>query len=182
MLLGWLALPGRTWSEELMPEPRYASFLARALVYDGNLKERAGVSIAIAVLYSRSDGDSTRSAEHMAAALKTLELTKILDLPVTTHLFEVDTAEALEKAVLTHGIDAFVVCPCLEKKRQLIKSVSEKRKVITFGVTSAQVRAGLSIAVYQEDGKSKILVNLPASRTEGAAFTGDLLRLSEVIR
>jgi hypothetical protein len=60
--------------------------------------------------------------------------------------------------------------------------VSGQRKVVTVGVSSDEVRAGLSIAVYLQAGKSKILVNLPASRKEGVMFSSDLLRLSEVIQ
>jgi hypothetical protein len=61
-------------------------------------------------------------------------------------------------------------------------SVSEKLGAITVGQTSAQVRSGIAVGVYLENGKSKILINLPASRRAGAAFSPDLLRLSEVIQ
>jgi hypothetical protein len=36
--------------------------------------------------------------------------------------------------------------------------------------------------VYLDNGKSKIMVNLPASKSEGAAFGGELLGLAEVIQ
>jgi YfiR/HmsC-like len=172
----------RANGEEPMPTARFASFLARLLAYDTNLKARAGRHVVIAVLYDGADPGAVQAGADMAASIKTLELMRILDLPVDTHSLAVTNAADLDKAVEKLGIDTFIVCPCLDKQQALIKSVSEKRKVITVGTTSTQVRSGLSIAVYLENGKSKILVNLPASKREGTAFSSDLLRLSEVIQ
>jgi hypothetical protein len=168
--------------ERKMPGPRFATFLARMLTYDSQLKKRAGEKLTIAVLYDGKSPASTTQGTDLGTALKNLELVRILDLPVATLGIAVTDASGLEKAVQASGIDAFVVCDGLEKQLGLIRKVSEKRKLITIGTSSAQVRAGLSIAVYLENGKSKILVNLPASRSEGVAFGGELLGLAEVIQ
>jgi hypothetical protein len=168
--------------EAPMPPARFATFLARMLAYDTNLTARSGKRVVVAVLYDGADAGSTEAGTAMAAAIKTFELMRILDLPVETHSLAVTSVADLDQAVEKFGIGTFIVCPGSDKQRALIKSVSEKRKVVTVGRASEQVRAGLSIAVYLENGKSKILVNLPASRREGAAFSSDLLRLSEVIQ
>ena len=168
--------------EEKMPGPRFATFLARMLTYDSHLKKRAGGKLTIAVLYDGKSPASTAQGTELGTALKNLELVRILDLPVETLGIAVTDASELEKAVQSAGLDAFVVCDGLEKQNALIRKVSEKGKLITIGTSSSQVRAGLSIAVYLENGKSKILVNLPASRSEGVAFSGELLGLAEVIQ
>ncbi len=180
--LALFAALARAGSEEEMPAPRFATFLARMLTYDTNLKKRAGEKLAIAVLYDGKSPTSVSKGAELAAALKNLELVRILDLPVEILGLAVTDASELEKAVHSHGIAAFVVGDGLEKKNALIKKIAEKGKIITVGITSDQVRAGLSIAVYLENGKSKILVNLPASRSEGVAFSSDLLGLAEVIQ
>jgi len=168
--------------EEKMPAPRFATFLARMLTYDSNLKKRAGAKLSIAVLYDGTSPASTTQGAELAAALKNLELVRILDLPVETLGIAVTDASELEKVAQAQGIDAFVVSDGLEKQNALIRKVSEKGKIVTVGTSSTQVRAGISIAVYLENGKSKILVNLPASRSEGVAFGGELLGLAEVIQ
>jgi hypothetical protein len=172
----------RSDAEEAMPAARFATFLARLLAYDASFKARVGASVDIAVLYDAGDAASTQAGTSMAAATKTLELTRILDLPVVTRSLPVNAEADLDKAVARYGIDTFIVCPGLDKKQPWIKSVSEKHKVVSVGVSGAQVRAGLAIAVFLDDGKSKILVNLPASKKEGVMFSSDLLRLSEVIQ
>lgn len=167
--------------EEKLPAPRYALFVGRLLAYDTNLKSRAGDRVDIAILYERGNVVATQKAEEMALAMKAIELTTIGDLPVKTCSIAVTDEAALEQAVISRGIDAFVVMAGLEEQTTFIKRVSEARKVITVGNTSAEVHAGLSISIFLEDGKSRILVGLRASRKEGARFSSDLLRLSEVI-
>jgi hypothetical protein len=152
------------------------------LTYDANLKGRAGGKLTIAVLYDGKDATSAARGTELLNALKNLELIKILDLPVETFGLAVTNDLELEKAVKSRGIGAFVVGEGLAKRYEAIKKVSEKAKLITVGTSSAQVRAGMVIAVYLEQGKSKILVNLRASKNQGVAFSPDLLGLSEVIQ
>ena len=168
-------------AEEKMPPPRFASFLARLLTYDTGLKARAGNAIVIAVVCRGRDHAGLNESLELASALKTLELATILDLPVRTLSLPLGNPAELEKAVEKRGIDAFVVCSQVEGSNPEIKQVAEKQQVMTIGTTSAQVRAGLAVAVYLEAGKSKILVNHSASKREGAVLSSDLLRLAEVI-
>ncbi len=180
IILFFLVRTANASDEEKMPAPRLATFFGRLLAYDTNLKDRAKGRIDIAVLYRRG-GTSPEDLAAMTNALQTLELTRILDLPVKTYSVAVTNLAELEKAVELHGIDAFIVSPGLEGQTALITQVSERRKVIALGLASAQARAGFAVAVYLENKKSKILVNLSASKLKGAAFSSDLLRLSEVI-
>jgi hypothetical protein len=181
-VLALASVLARAGSEEKMPAPRFATFLARMLTYDTNLKKRAGDKLAIAVLYDGKSPTSVNKGAELAVALNNLELVRILDLPVETLGLAVSSISELEKAVHLYGIDAFVVGDGLEKQNALIAQVAKKEKIVTIGTSSDQVRAGLAIAVYLENGKSKILVNLPASKSQGVAFSSDLLGLAEVIQ
>ncbi len=164
-----------------MPPARFATFLQSLLAYDANLKGHAGKRVDLAVLYDDADPSSRAEGTALADALKTLELTRIVDLPVATSRIAVTDARALEVAVAARGIDVFVVTSGLVNHLAAIEQVSRKAKVVTVATTSAPVRAGLSIAVYLANGKSKILVNLAASRAEAAPLSSELLGLSEVI-
>ena len=168
--------------EASMPPARLATFLARLLAYDSNLKARARGSVGIAVLYRGQDKAAASAGEAMTAAVKTLELTRILDLPIAVYGVPADSAQALTEVIQSRGIDTVIVCSQLVEQQPWILSVSEKNSAITVGLTSAQVRSGIAVGVYLESGKSKILINLPASKRAHAAFSPDLLRLSEVIQ
>jgi hypothetical protein len=168
--------------EACMPAARFASFLARLLSYDESLRKRAGKKVVIAALSAQEDGVLPADRAEMQSAIKTLELAKILDLPVETTIIPLTNAEALERSVRSQGIAVFVVGRGLEKRQAMIKSVSTKAKVLTVGTSSAQARSGLSVAIYVKDGKSKILVNLSAIKAEGTHLRGDLVSLLDLIR
>ena len=63
-----------------------------------------------------------------------------------------------------------------------IFEATRRLKVITMASRQDYVQRGLSLGVFAIDGKPTILVNLAASKAEGAAFGSDLLRLAKVIR
>jgi hypothetical protein len=168
--------------EAPMPPARLATFLARLLAYDSNLKARAKGGVGIAVLYNGQDKASATAGEAMTAAVKTLELTRILDLPIAVYGVPADSVQGLTEVVQSRGIDTIIVAAGLVEQQPWILSVSEKNSALTVGLTSAQVRSGIAVGIYLESGKSKILINLPASKRARAAFSADLLRLSEVIQ
>jgi hypothetical protein len=63
-----------------------------------------------------------------------------------------------------------------------IKSVSRQRKVLTVASQEGHLKLGLSLGVFDIGGKNTIMVNLEASREEGAVFGPELLRLATVVR
>ena len=60
--------------------------------------------------------------------------------------------------------------------------LTRKRHVITVGSREDYVKRGVSLGVFLASGRPTIMVNLSASRSEGAAFSSDLLRLATVIK
>ena len=165
-----------------MPTARFAAIIARMLTYDTSLPGRAGASIDIAVLYRSGDAESTSEASDTAAMIRTLTKNGIGSLQVKTYSLAFADAAKLDRDAMSYGIDVFIVADALAEQIAAIKQVSTRRKITSIGRSSAQVRRGLAVALYQLDGKSKILVNLEVSKREGAAFSSDLLRLCEVIQ
>jgi hypothetical protein len=74
------------------------------------------------------------------------------------------------------------VCSALDASLADIKAVARMRKVLTVGSQEAQLKLGLSLGVFDIDGKNTIIVNLEANREEGVAFSPELLRLATVVR
>jgi hypothetical protein len=181
MLLA-IALPsGRARCEEL-PHGKQAIFLARAIAYDGNLKKRAGAAVNIAVLAKRGDKDSERMADLIEKAFTYLESATMSGLPVRISRIYVGGRDALDRSVEEGGIDTFYVCDGLEPSLSEIKEVARSRKVLTLASRESHLKQGLSLGVFEIDGKNTIIVNLEASREEGVVFGPELLRLATVVR
>jgi len=181
--LGGFGRPGPALAEEeeVLPS-RQVVIIMRALAYDENLKIRAGTTINLGILYKKGHARSERMASTMAKAFGALASTQVAGLPITVSRVAYGSAEGLAKALGAAGIDTLYACEGLESEVRAITEVSRKARTLTVGSSQEQVRQGLSLGVFQIEGKTTILLNLPASRQEGAAFAPDLLRLATVIR
>jgi hypothetical protein len=165
-----------------VPPPRQVLILTRALAYDGNLKARAGAELVIAVVGKPGNVASDELASTMGKAFRALGNVKVQGLAVRATQLAYKDAAGLTAAIEAQGIDVLYVCPGLDAELMGIFEATRKLKVITMASRQEYVQRGLSLGVFSIDGKPTILVNLAASKSEGAAFGSDLLRLAKVIR
>jgi hypothetical protein len=166
---------------ELAPG-KQAIFLARAIAYDANLKDRAGDAVNIGVLAKKGDKESEKMADLLVKAFTPLEAATLLGLPVRISRLSFTSREALERAVRDGGIDTLYVCSGLQSSLADIKAVARARKALTMASQADQLKLGLSLGVFEVDGRNTIIVNLEANREEGVAFGPELLRLATVVR
>jgi hypothetical protein len=175
-------MPCRSSAAAELPPAKQAIFLARVIAYDANLKGRAGEAVNIAVLAKKGEKDSERMSELLAKALTALESATLLGLPVKISRVYFSGRDSLDRAVQEGGIDALYVCSGLDANLADIKSVARARKVLTVGSRQEHLKLGLSLGVFDIDGKNTIVVNIEANREEGVAFGPELLRLATVVR
>jgi hypothetical protein len=175
-------LLGKSPSAGDLPPGKQAVFLARVIAYDANLTARAGPTVNIAILAQKGDKDSEQMSEAILKAFSPLESATLLGLSVKVVRIYFASREALEHTVREGGIDTLYVCSGLDANLADIKSVSRQRKVLTVASQEGHLKLGLSLGVFDIGGKNTIMVNLDASREEGAAFGPELLRLATVVR
>ncbi len=165
-----------------VPPEKQALILTRSLAYDKDLKARAGSALVIAVLYKPGSPDSDSAAADAFRAFKALEGIKVQDLPISVVKLVYSGKDALRSAIVAQGIDALYCCPSLEAELPALREVSHQQHVLTLASRESFVRAGLAIGVFSSDGKPTIIINLAASRDEGASLGTELLRLATVLR
>ena len=168
--------------DDSVPAARQVAILMRALAYDGNLKSRAGETVNIAILHKKGNAASENTANSMAKAFGALESTQVSGLPIVVSSLLYTGEDTLKKAITGAGIDLIYVCDGLENDLEAIERITRPMRVLSVGSKPEQVEKGLSVGVFQIEGKCTILLNLPASRQEGVSFAADLLRLAKVIR
>jgi hypothetical protein len=161
---------------------RLAKAITRALAYDGNLVARAGPSVSMAVLYRTGDAASQREAEAWHEQFRQLTSLRILGLPFESLLLGFRSPGEFRNAIVEKGIDAVFVCSGLEKDLIAIQKVTRERKVTSVASREEQVTEGLSLGVFPVDSRAVLFVNLSAAKEEGAAFSGDMLKLAKIVR
>jgi hypothetical protein len=165
-----------------LPAAKQAVFLARIIAYDGNLKERVAGMVNIGILSRKGDKASEQMAESILKAFGPLEAATLAGLPVKLTRLSFVGRDVLDKAVHDEHVNTLYVCEGLDANLSDITSVARSRKALTIASQQGHLKLGLSLGVFDVDGKNTILVNLEASREEGVAFGPELLRLATVVR
>jgi len=166
-----------------LPLNYQAIFLLRILAYDRNLKSRAGDSVNILAVYQDGNdaSDSTKS-EMIRAVTKIAKDTQVAGLSVRINSVAFSDVAGLEEAIGNAHAAALYLCPGLDGSVGAISDLARRRSVLTFTGVEPWVRQALSIGLVARDSKPAVVVNLPASKAEGADLDPALLRLAEVLR
>jgi hypothetical protein len=159
-----------------------ATVLVKALSYDEKLLDRGGQEMVVAVVYRAGGDGATAEAEDWYRAFAKLSAVRFRGLPFRAVKLPLGNAERLRKAIRQEGVDALFVLGMPKDDLVAIQKVARECKVSTLASREEQVAAGLSLGVFIIDGKNTLLVNLPASREEGAVFSSTMLKLAKVIR
>jgi hypothetical protein len=156
--------------------------LARALAYDNAMAARAGQRVVLAIVYRKGDANSEGAANDAVKAFRGLEGIKIVGLPFHVISTAYAGPNGLEAVIDREGADAFLLCEGMSGEIPVIRQLGRRRKVITAGSTESEVRAGLSLAVVNDDNRLQVVLNLEESRKQGAEFASDLLRVARIIK
>jgi hypothetical protein len=159
---------------------RQAAIVVRALSYDKNLGERAGDSVVVLVLSRHGDGASEALAATWVSALKPIEGVSVQNRPFKVQSAPWDPA-VVKTLIEKSGVDVLLVCDGLQGDAAAIRALSRELKVLTVATSRAFVEQGMSLAVIAEGERNVIVVNLAASRLEGAALSSDLLKLAKLV-
>jgi hypothetical protein len=165
-----------------VPPDRQVLILTRALSYDSELKDRVGADLLVGVLSKPGNAASEAMGAAMLKAFRTILNIKVQGLTLAVRPISYTNPAALAATVIAQSVDALYVCIGLEGELAAIIDVSRKRHLTTMASSEAQVEKGLSLGVFPVDSRPSIVLNLAAARSEGAAFSSELLRVAKVLR
>lgn len=180
LLLVAVALPAAAQSR--VPADRMVAILSRALAYDRNLAARAGQTVVVAVLYAPNDPTSARVGDEVRSAFKGLEKLKLQGKPFQVLAAPYTGIAATGDLVEKNGVDALFLGPGLDADLAAISAYARGRKLTTMTGEDTYLQKGVALGVLVEEGKPRIVVNLNASREEGASFSSELMQLAKVIK
>jgi hypothetical protein len=160
---------------------RQAAIVARALSYEQTLDERVGKqALGIAVLYLQGHDGSERCAREWTDGFSRIANVQIRDRDIALKLLAY-SAEGVRKARAS-SIHVFVVCGGLNSELPEISRAARANRILTVGALLAYVEQSMTLGVFPEDGKYKIVVNLRAAADERVTFSSAMLRLARIIR
>jgi hypothetical protein len=168
---------------DAVPGKNQALLLLRILAYDHNLPNRTdNKKVTIVVLYKSGSSDSDDTANEVTNAIRDIGKSttianssiQVVRLAYSDKTFDGDVAR-------THAA-ALYVSPGLGDALGTITSTTQSRKLLSFSGSQDYVSSGVSVGFSLDDGKPTILVNIPASRNEGADLDVALLRMAKIVK
>jgi len=184
-LLAVAALIGRptvaTAQEMAVPVDLQLTVFARALSYDRSLPQRAEGTLVMGIVYQREVRASVLAKDAVLAWVQSNAgaVSKQIDLKCVP-IALTDTTD-LRTAIQRHHVDVLYVAPLRSVNIGRITRVTREERVLTLSGVASYVRSGIAFGVDEEARRTRILINLPASKDEGSDFTAQLLAVSQVI-
>ena len=162
-----------------VPVRMQVPILLKVISFDRHLHTRAPREVVVGVLMQGGYRASVVARDEAVEVL-TAPATSVDGLPVRVVIFDLDRQDIREvftNRPLTH----LYVTPLRAIDIRELAAHARTARVTTMTGVTEQLSGGLSLGVGLRDGRPKILVNVGASRAEGADLSAELLKLAELI-
>jgi hypothetical protein len=169
-------------AEELSPR-KQALLLLRVLVYDRNLRARAGGAVRVAIAYRAGDRRSEERRDEMVGAFEDVAREVVVaGMPVEVVAVPYRDEADFESRLRAPSPACLYVCAGLELVVKEIAAATRRHAVVSAAGSKELVEAGLAIGLVNRGQRAAVVVNLAAARGEGADLEAALLAIAEVIR
>jgi hypothetical protein len=178
-----LLLPGSASAEKMaLSADLQIPLILKVLTYDRQFEAKAGEEVAIGVVYTPTDPDSSRATEEVQGTLFKFQGKTVKRLPIKYFLIEYTTPADLEKAIKARGINVLYLSPGIGRAVESVVRISQAQRITTTTGVPDYVRKGVAVGVGVRQDKPQILINLPSSKAEGSEFDASLLRIAQVLQ
>jgi len=169
---------------DTVPAKNQALLMLRILAYDHNLASRidSKKTVNVVVVYKSGNSESEDASNELSSVIREVaKSTTVANNAVAVtrvgfneKTFDADIAK--EKAA------AIYVAPGLADNLSAISASTHQHKMLSFCAGEDCVTRGAAVGFALADDKPTILINLPASRSEGADLDAALLRVAKIIK
>jgi len=178
-----VALFARTAAADTVPGKNQALLMLRILAYDHNLANRAdNKRVTIIVLYKAGNSDSDDASNDVTGAIRDISKSTTIANNAISVVRLVYSDKTFDADVARTKAAALYVAPGLGDSLGTITSTTQSRKLLSFTGNQDYVASGVAVGFSLDDGKPTILVNIPASRNEGADLDVALLRVAKIVK
>jgi hypothetical protein len=153
--------------------------LLKILTFDRTLAASAQDSLVVGVVFQSHYRTSAGVADEVCrilAAGRNPNAARVLRV-VTIDL---DESGALDATLLREGVQVLYVTPLRAVATSAVAAATRERQVISLTGVIRYVEEGLAVGLDANGERPQIVINLAASKAEGAAFAGQLLKLARL--
>jgi len=149
--------------------------------YDKNLTQKVKDHFDLLIVYQRKFRTSLNIKNSAQSVLEGKSFKYFNSSPVIIKSISIESASELDEYLAKNHIDCIYIAPLRAIHISEITSITRKRKILSTTGVVEYVEQGVSVGLAIKSEKPQILINLPASKAEGADFSSQLLKLAKII-
>lgn len=162
-----------------IPVEVQASLLSRVVQFDRTFDSRSEDGLVVGILFEVDHPASVSVKEEFTQAFSA---SGFLDSSGrSARIVAIPDGEDLGSTLTSAGVDLLYVTPLGETELGRITAETRLRGVVSVSGVPSYSRAGIAVGFGNQDGRPRILINLPAAEAEGADFRPSFLKIADVI-
>jgi len=167
----------------VQPASVQVPIILKVLTYDRQFEARTHGAVTIGIIHDPTDPVSARAMNDVSEVLYGARDKTVKQLPIRYFQIEYTGRADLDRFSAEKAISVYYLTPGLSADAVgQILEVSRARSITSITGVPELVDAGVSVGIGERRGRPQILINLPASRSEGCEFDASLLRIATVIK
>ncbi len=155
--------------------------MLKILQFDRNLPSRAGSEIVVAAVYQGRYRASVRARDEVHRAASANPNPRVADLPVRIVDVDIERID-LKEALDSLDVDVVYLTPLRAMDIVSITRVTRELRIGSMTGVEDYVHQGVAVGLGVWQEKPRVLVNLDASKAEGADFSSRLLSLAQLVK
>jgi len=153
--------------------------ILKVLTYDRHFEAKAHGELVLGVVFEQTDPDSLKAASVVYDTLLRFSGKTVKRLPIRFNLVPM---ASLERSVEDLKINVLYVAPGNARNLERLTRLSQAKGITTATGVPDYVKQGIAVGIGVSDDRPQILINLPASKSEGSEFDASLLRIASVVK
>jgi hypothetical protein len=157
------------------------AFLSRIATYDRNINISQMDSLRIGIILEGRNAKSEKIGNEFEAIIDEANILKDVRFGYSLHKLYLDSKDDIKASMKDLDIDILYVPELNQIDVELIREICRENKYISFTGIASYLDLGLSLCIISERNRPVILMNLDATRAEGARFRSQLIKICRLI-
>jgi hypothetical protein len=171
-----------TAQEVAVPVDVQVPLFVKILSFDRNLSTRAHGEVVLGVLCQGKYRTSSAVASEVQREARRMAGATIGGLPVRVVVIDLDETPDLVATLHRLHVTVLYVSPLRAVDVRSVTKASRAAQITTLTGVPRYVETGLAIGIDMKGERPEIMVNLAASRAEGADLNAQLLKLARIVQ
>jgi hypothetical protein len=154
--------------------------MLKILAFDRSLSDAQSAPLVVGVAFQGKNRTSSEVGAEVRKQLHAHSGQSVGGRAVRIVAIDLDASSDIRAALERDSVRVLYVAPLRAVAIASVAAATRDRLVMSFTGIPVYVEQGLAVGIDVNGVRPQIVINLPASRAEGALFSADLLKLARI--